>query len=496
MKGLTKTKYPSVYSYISEEKRFDGKPDECLYFTYNEKIEIECENGEKKTKWAKRWVKVGWRSDKVTAAYAAGKRTEFLNQLQNGESPTLAMSRQGKSKGITYAEAFKIFKEVWFSNLKGKGLDMVSRYDTHIGPRFGKKSINSITPLELEEYKTELLQNALAPATTRLILGDMRNVINKLKKWGKFKGESPFEQVQMPKVDNARTRFLSRQEADLLLSTINSKSRQMFLLSTISINTGARLGEIIGTTIHDLHLENRTWQIRGKTGRRTITINDAAYNAFAEALGYRKKIVVFPAKLVDDVKVKFISQETGLFFTDVRYVHLECIDIERMTITYRRRNNGKFNTYRITEAVKPIFEKFMALCSSDLVFTARNGQPILNTSVKTFDRAATECGLNHKGVAPLDKVVFHTLRHTYCSWQAQKGTPLFTIARLVGHKTTAMTERYSHLCPQAETQQLINQENTAEQLHALMTALVAKGTVAVPQAVLDWLGDKVAEKAV
>ena len=332
MKGLTKTKFPNVHYYTSEKKRYDGKPDMCFYFSYNERV-TDDKTG--KTKWIKKNVKVGWRSEKVTAAYAAEKLADFLTQLRNGETPT--PTRQGK--GITYAEAFKIFKEVWFSNLKGKGLDMVSRYDTHIGPRFGKKSINSITPLELEEYKTELLQNALAPATTRLILGDMRNVINKLKKWGKFKGESPFEQVQMPKVDNARTRFLSRQEADLLLSTINSKSRQMFLLSTISINTGARLGEIIGTTIHDLHLENRTWQIRGKTGRRTITINDAAYNAFAEALGYRKKIVVFPAKLVDDVKVKLISQETGLSFTDVRYVHLECIDIERMTITYRRRNS-------------------------------------------------------------------------------------------------------------------------------------------------------------
>ncbi len=45
------------------------------------------------------------------------------------------------------------------------------------------------------------------------------------------------------------------------------------------------------------------------------------------------------------------------------------------------------------------------------------------------------------------RVVFHTLRHTFASWLAIQGTPLLTIKELLGHKTLAMTERYSHLSP-------------------------------------------------
>jgi len=101
--------------------------------------------------------------------------------------------------------------------------------------------IDKISPLQLEDYKQSLLKKGLAPANVRLILDDMRNVINKVKKWGLFKGVSPFTQIDMPKVDNARTRFLSRQEADALLETINKSSRKWFLISTISLNTGARL---------------------------------------------------------------------------------------------------------------------------------------------------------------------------------------------------------------------------------------------------------------
>jgi hypothetical protein len=85
---------------------------------------------------------------------------------------------------------------------------------------------------------------------------------------------------------------------------------------------------------------------------------------------------------------------------------------------------------------------------------------------------------------------FHTLRHTYCSWEAIKGTPLFKIARLVGHKTTAMTERYAHLCPITESQNLINKdsETTLEQVNTMLASLIAeKGAENVPQAVLDWI---------
>lgn len=45
------------------------------------------------------------------------------------------------------------------------------------------------------------------------------------------------------------------------------------------------------------------------------------------------------------------------------------------------------------------------------------------------------------------RVVFHTLRHTYASWLVQKGVPLYTVAELMGHSTIDMTRRYSHLAP-------------------------------------------------
>lgn len=45
-------------------------------------------------------------------------------------------------------------------------------------------------------------------------------------------------------------------------------------------------------------------------------------------------------------------------------------------------------------------------------------------------------------------VVFHSLRHTHASWLAKQGAPLLAIADSLGHKSLAMTKRYSHLSTQ------------------------------------------------
>jgi integrase len=42
---------------------------------------------------------------------------------------------------------------------------------------------------------------------------------------------------------------------------------------------------------------------------------------------------------------------------------------------------------------------------------------------------------------------FHDLRHTYASQLVMANVNLTTVSRLMGHKTLAMTLRYSHLAP-------------------------------------------------
>lgn len=42
---------------------------------------------------------------------------------------------------------------------------------------------------------------------------------------------------------------------------------------------------------------------------------------------------------------------------------------------------------------------------------------------------------------------WHDLRHTFASWLVQDGVPLERVAKLLGHKTLTMANRYAHLAP-------------------------------------------------
>jgi integrase len=83
--------------------------------------------------------------------------------------------------------------------------------------------------------------------------------------------------------------------------------------------------------------------------------------------------------------------------------------------------------------------------SSDFIFKERE-QQIYQVS-RIFRDAVSFCGLNIKIKDRRQKVVFHTLRHTFASWLVQSGTPLVVVSQLLGHKTLQITMRYAHLAP-------------------------------------------------
>ena len=81
----------------------------------------------------------------------------------------------------------------------------------------------------------------------------------------------------------------------------------------------------------------------------------------------------------------------------------------------------------------------------DLVFCGRRADKPMN-----FEKAWKNALAN----AGIEGACFHTLRHTHASWLAKRGAPLLAIADSLGHKSLAMTKRYSHLCVDTRAEML------------------------------------------
>jgi len=122
----------------------------------------------------------------------------------------------------------------------------------------------------------------------------------------------------------------------------------------------------------------------------------------------------------------------------------------------------------MTETVKEMLFTRKPDSPGDFLFKNRKGDKIASIS-RSFERVVDELGFNRGIADPRQKVVAHSLRHTFASWLAIQGTPIYTIASLMGHKSIAMSERYSHLSPDHKKEAVLNLEkgiNQAKGVHA------------------------------
>jgi integrase len=86
--------------------------------------------------------------------------------------------------------------------------------------------------------------------------------------------------------------------------------------------------------------------------------------------------------------------------------------------------------------------------AASLVFPGRDGIKIMRIS-NSFAKAVDRLKLNEGVTDPRQRVMFHTLRHTFASWLAMDGINPFYLKELLGHSDLKLTERYSHLSESA-----------------------------------------------
>jgi len=144
--------------------------------------------------------------------------------------------------------------------------------------------------------------------------------------------------------------------------------------------------------------------------------------------------------------IALLSLHTGMRAGEIFSLTWGRIDFTRGLISIVDAKAVKTRTAYMTAQVKSMLQGLYGKGKDQnaLVFPNRDGERIKEVS-QSFDRAVTEIGFN-KGIEdPRQRVVFHSLRHTFAGWLVENGTDLYTVKELMGHSTISMTERYSHL---------------------------------------------------
>ena len=153
------------------------------------------------------------------------------------------------------------------------------------------------------------------------------------------------------------------------------------------------------------------------------------------------------ARSKDTYDTAVISLFAGLRAGEIHALTWADVNFEAGTLYIRDpKNKHSRHAYISAEIAEVLESRNGERSKSDFIFPATTGVQRLAVS-DTFENVVKALGLNDDITDARQKVVFHTLRHTFASWLVQRGTPLYTVAELMGHSSLEMTKRYAHLAP-------------------------------------------------
>lgn len=156
-----------------------------------------------------------------------------------------------------------------------------------------------------------------------------------------------------------------------------------------------------------------------------------------------------------------LALTTGGRLDTILHIQKKDIDISTNTITLHDLKNKDtykgFLTDDVKEILKPNLYKLKAndyiIGMSSTKYTTRQLQSRLKPKVDKLFNKELDIG-DRK-----NRVVIHTLRHTFASHLAINNTPIFTIQKLMNHKDIKQTMRYAKLAPDSGREFVINLYN-------------------------------------
>ncbi|MDP2853310.1 MAG: site-specific integrase [Smithellaceae bacterium] len=275
-----------------------------------------------------------------------------------------------------------------------------------------------------------------------------------------------FEKVYFPTFEVGRKKETTRKAREHfknwlepVIGNIPLKDVKPFTLEKIKKNildagkSPRTLQYVLATFRQVWNMARRDGLVSGDTPTRAIN-KPKVDNRRVRFLSHKEADILLNALQEKDAvayNMALLSLHTGLRMGEITGLKWSHIDTERGIIRVMDAKGGEGRAAFMTEKLKAMFEAMTRREPEDFVFTRKIGKDLKEMPLKEMPRiffeAVAELKFNEGITDPRQKVVAHTLRHTYASWHVTAGTDIYTLKELLGHSVIAMTERYSHLAP-------------------------------------------------
>lgn len=326
-------------------------------------------------------VKIGDETDGTTEVYCKNKRIEILNAQNKGEQPPKIVKNHRK-KIITLDDV----ADKYFLSKENtvSTHERLSKYNKHLSKSLGKHSITHITKDDLEKLRQGIVKDKkLSEKTSNMVIELFSTIFNFGFYEELYEAVNPAMKVKRYKVRNTRERFLRTSEIEELYKQTKIIDEKKAHGDMLEVFT--KLALTTGARLESiLNIKKRDIDLQSEIIRITDFKNGGEIYS-----GY-----------VTDTTRDLLSEK------------LKTINYNDCIVSFH--NDGKqVSARQIQTRLKPILDD------------------LFNVGLNVKDRA--------------NRIVIHSLRHTFASQLAISNVPIRQIQELLNHADIKQTMKYAKL---------------------------------------------------